>query len=214
MPSIINATTTTGLVSSADNSGSLQLATNNGTTAVTIDTGQNVGIGTASPNQKLQVNGNIMAANGTAGNPTYNFVGSSAIGMFTPDSGFSVAFSTSSTERMRITSTGVVQVGNNNGTGEVFAQNTVKVWGSIVGSNGSMYNSFGVSSSSKVSTGVYQINFSRTLSSARFGMGGAGYGGNYISGGAESTTETRVYVFNDAGTATDADSQFLIAGGS
>jgi hypothetical protein len=48
MPSIINATTSTGLVSSADNSGSLQLATNNGTTAVTIDTSQNVGIGTSS----------------------------------------------------------------------------------------------------------------------------------------------------------------------
>jgi hypothetical protein len=45
MPSIINATTSTGLVSSADNSGSLQLATNNGTTAVTIDTNQNVGVG-------------------------------------------------------------------------------------------------------------------------------------------------------------------------
>jgi hypothetical protein len=55
MPSIINATTSTGLVSSADNSGSLQLATNNGTTAVTIDTSQNVGIGTASPGQKLEV---------------------------------------------------------------------------------------------------------------------------------------------------------------
>jgi hypothetical protein len=49
MPSILNATTTTGLVTSADNSGSLQLATNNGTTAVTIDTSQNVGIGTTSP---------------------------------------------------------------------------------------------------------------------------------------------------------------------
>ena len=110
MPSIISATTTNGLSTSADNSGSLQLATNNGTTAVTIDTGQNVGIGTASPNQKLQVNGNIMAANGTAGNPAYNFVGSSAIGMFTPDSGFSVAFSTSSTERMRINSNGQVTI--------------------------------------------------------------------------------------------------------
>jgi len=42
MPSIINATTSTGLVSSADNSGELQLATNNGTTAVTITTAQNV----------------------------------------------------------------------------------------------------------------------------------------------------------------------------
>jgi hypothetical protein len=55
MPSIINATTSTGLVSSADNSGSLQLATNNGTTAVTIDTSQNVGIGTASPVARLDV---------------------------------------------------------------------------------------------------------------------------------------------------------------
>ena len=55
MPSIINATTSTGLVSSADNSGSLQLATNSGTTAVTIDTSQNVGIGTTSPTGKLDV---------------------------------------------------------------------------------------------------------------------------------------------------------------
>jgi len=55
MASIINATTSTGLVSSADNSGSLQLATNNGTTAVTIDTSQNVGVGTTSPSAKFHV---------------------------------------------------------------------------------------------------------------------------------------------------------------
>ncbi len=63
MPSIINATTTNGLSTSADNSGSLQLATNNGTTAVTIDTSQNVGIGTSSPTSKLDVQGSV-AANG------------------------------------------------------------------------------------------------------------------------------------------------------
>lgn len=215
MPSIISATTTNGLSTSADNSGSLQLATNSGTTAVTIDTGQNVGIGTASPNQKLQVNGNIMAANGTAGNPAYNFAGSSAIGIFTPDAGFSVAFSTSSTERMRINSTGVVQVGNNNGTGEIFAQNTLKVWGSVNSGSGTFYNSFGASSISKTSTGLYQLNFSRTFSSARFGMAGAGYAAsNIISGGGESTTGTGLRCFNDAGSLTDADFQFLIAGGS
>jgi hypothetical protein len=49
MPSILNATTSTGFTVTPDNSGSLQLATNNGTTAVTIDTSQNVGIGTTSP---------------------------------------------------------------------------------------------------------------------------------------------------------------------
>jgi len=41
MPSIINATTTTGVAVTGDNSGALALQTNNGTTAVTIDTSQN-----------------------------------------------------------------------------------------------------------------------------------------------------------------------------
>jgi hypothetical protein len=66
MPSILNATTSSGLVTSADNSGSLQLATNNGTTAVTIDTSQNVGIGTASPAKKLDINGDLQVGNATA----------------------------------------------------------------------------------------------------------------------------------------------------
>ena len=45
MASVINSTTTNGVTVTGDNSGSLQLATNNGTTAVTVDTSQNVGIG-------------------------------------------------------------------------------------------------------------------------------------------------------------------------
>jgi hypothetical protein len=48
MSTIINATTTNGVVIQPDNSGSLQLATNSGTTALTIDTSQNVGIGITS----------------------------------------------------------------------------------------------------------------------------------------------------------------------
>ena len=78
----------------------------NGTEAMRIDSSGNVGIGTSSPSAKLQVVGNVMAGNGTAATPAYHFVGSSAIGMFTPDAGFSVAFSTASTERMRIDSSG------------------------------------------------------------------------------------------------------------
>ena len=71
MSSIIRATTTSGLQVAPDNSGSLQLQTNGTTTAVTIDTSQNVttvgntylanssgsvGINTATPNTKLDVN--------------------------------------------------------------------------------------------------------------------------------------------------------------
>ena len=53
MSTIINATTTNGVVIQPDNSGSLQLATNSGTTAVTVDTSQRVGIGTTSPGALL-----------------------------------------------------------------------------------------------------------------------------------------------------------------
>jgi len=59
MASIISAGTSSGtaLNMTADTSGQLQLATNSGTTAVTIDTSQNVGIGTTSPSTQLQVSG-------------------------------------------------------------------------------------------------------------------------------------------------------------
>ena len=49
MASILNASTSSGLVQTADTSGVLQFQTNSGQTAVTIDTSQNVGIGTTSP---------------------------------------------------------------------------------------------------------------------------------------------------------------------
>lgn len=76
MASIISAGTTSGtsLNLSADTSGVLQLATNGTTTAVTIDTSQNVGIGTASPGgYKLAVGdgsgnrGRIMLKGATGG---------------------------------------------------------------------------------------------------------------------------------------------------
>lgn len=57
MSSIIRATTSSGLQVAPDNSGSLQLQTNGTTTAVTIDTSQNVGIGTTSPASKLNLQG-------------------------------------------------------------------------------------------------------------------------------------------------------------
>jgi hypothetical protein len=64
MASIVSAGTTsaTALNMSADTTGILQLASNNGTVGLTIDTSQNVGIGTASPLSKL----NIGANDGTA----------------------------------------------------------------------------------------------------------------------------------------------------
>ena len=56
MTSTINASTSSGIVQTADTSGVLALQTG-GTTALTIDTSQNVGIGTSSPAYKLDVAG-------------------------------------------------------------------------------------------------------------------------------------------------------------
>ena len=64
MTTTINASTSSGLVQSADTSGVLQFQTN-GTATATIDTSGNVGIGTSSPTSKLHVFGstnNVSAA--------------------------------------------------------------------------------------------------------------------------------------------------------
>jgi len=95
-----------------------------------------------------------------------------------------------------------------------WCQNTVKVWGAIIGSSGALYNSFGISSSSRISTGVYSISFTRTLGSSRFGSAGSQYGSGFTFLNTESTTSVRVNTQNSSGTNIDSDCQFLIAGGS
>jgi hypothetical protein len=67
----INASTSAGLISTADTSGILQLQTAN-TTALTVDASQNVGIGTSSPTTQLQIFGDgtqptISLTRGTTG---------------------------------------------------------------------------------------------------------------------------------------------------
>jgi trimeric autotransporter adhesin len=121
-----------GIVSTGDSSGVLQLQTT-GTAAVTIDTSQNVGIGTTSPSQKLEVAGTtsltsiktttttavstFQAAN-TSGtfylgidNSTGTFFGSANSRVLYADGAYSMNFYTNSAERMRIDSSGNVGIG-------------------------------------------------------------------------------------------------------
>ena len=122
----INASTTTGLVQTADTSGVLQLQTNSGTTAITIDTSQNVGIGTASPTEKLEVIGSINVAADESyriGSGTDRFIkyrpGDSDIlysfdfgDFYRQDIGNSNhSWFTGNAERMRINSSGDVGIG-------------------------------------------------------------------------------------------------------
>jgi len=120
MASILSAGTSSGtaLNLSGDTSGILQLASNNGTVGLTMDTSQNVGIGTSSPSsyapltvRKYIVSGsqNNAASFSDAVNATLNIGFTSGFANFVCDAG--QAFYTSSAERMRIDSSGNVGIG-------------------------------------------------------------------------------------------------------
>jgi len=187
MASIINATTSTGLVTTADNSGSLQLATNSGTTAMTIDTSQNVGIGTTSPSVKMEirsaVNSPQLVLTGTASrglristsNPDgqndatviYNAQDTEA-----PGYGQHI-WQSGGTERMRLTPAGLFQF--NSGFGSVRTAYGCRAWVNFNGSNGAIRGSGGVSSVNRNSTGDYSISFTAAMPDLNYGvsMGGS-----------------------------------------
>jgi hypothetical protein len=94
MSTIINATTTNGVVIQPDNSGSLELQTNSGTTALTIDTSQRAAF-----------------VAGTAALPAITTTGDTNTGMFFPAAD-TIAFAEGGTEIVRINSSGNVLVGD------------------------------------------------------------------------------------------------------
>jgi hypothetical protein len=119
----LNANSSTGFIATSDTSGVLQLQTG-GTTAVTVDASQNVGIGTASPTTRLHVDsgsaGLMLTLNSTNANGGYITGRSSGTGVWdigtsvqalavgsSTDMGINVrtgflAFGTATVERMRI----------------------------------------------------------------------------------------------------------------
>jgi hypothetical protein len=112
----INASTSAGLVQTADTSGVLQLQTA-GTTAVTVDASQNVGIGTTSPQiasgfTNLVVsdtdNGGIIYVDRVSGARGYFYANgtTSVVLGTTAASNVPLTFQTADTERMRIDSSG------------------------------------------------------------------------------------------------------------
>jgi hypothetical protein len=118
MASTINGTSTGngGLISTGDDSGILNIQTNE-TTAITVDASQRVGIGTASPNDVLEVAGNdaYIRVNRTGNEPgillTYSNSGTNRGNIAVTSGGAMYFTSGGNTERMRIDSSGNVGIG-------------------------------------------------------------------------------------------------------
>ena len=150
MSSLINASTTAGLVLTSDTSGSLALQTA-GTTAVTIATSGFVGVGTTTPtdtngfSQALDLNGTSGAAfyARTAGSGTNvtTFGNYGTDGYISNNAAGNIRFSNAGSERMRITSAGNVLIG----------QTTAPSSGTLLTSNGVQYN-YGTSGGGLIQT--------------------------------------------------------------
>ena len=169
----INASTTAGLVNTADTSGILQLQTAN-TTAVTVDASQNVGVGTTTPASRISSTGssattfaaltlrnsngavnssavlNFEASSGTEGDSGSSAAQIRGIRTASGTSG-ALAFWTSDagvpTERARITSAGDLFLG------DTTASSGSKFW---VNSNFVTQNGIGMNSTATTGTAYFQ----------------------------------------------------------
>ena len=170
MASILNATTSSGLVTSADNSGSLQLATNNGTTAVTIDTSQNVGIGTTTPTQKLNVAG-FGAFSGANRGVTLGEDNCLILGDSATLNSAQMRFYTANTERMRLDTSGNLLF--NSGYGSVATAYGCRAWVNFNGTGTPAIRGSGnVSSITDNGTGNYSVNFATAMPDFNYAVGG------------------------------------------
>jgi hypothetical protein len=88
--------------------GSLVFGTNN-TERARIDSSGNLGIGTSSPNRKLEVNGGISRF--TDGTSNVEITNGGGVGYIGPQTNHPLAFQTNNTERMRLDSSGNLGIG-------------------------------------------------------------------------------------------------------
>ena len=194
MSSIAAGTTlTTALVSTGDTTGELVLKTNGTTTAITIDTSQNVA-----------VVGQIVAAAGTALLPSITTTGDVNTGIFFSAAN-TVDIATDGVARAQINSAGDFAI--NAGFGSVGKAYLCRAWVNFNGTGAVAIREDGnVSSITDNGTGDYTINFTTAMPDANYAVTSNGADVNQSSLGAiglrtsSSPTTTAVRV---GATATD-----------
>ena len=193
MSTIINATTTNGVVIQPDNSGSLVLQTNNGTTALTIDTSQRAAFvaGTAAL-PAITTTGDTNTGIFFSAADTIDFAeGGAAVGQFDSSANFKF----------------------NSGYGSVAVAYGCRAWVNFNGTGTVAIRASGnVTSITDNGTGNYTVNFTNALTDANYSVlvttketDNATVSGNGTNGMSYSysTTSVRALTANCAGALVD-----------
>jgi hypothetical protein len=167
MASIISAGTTSGtaLNMAGDTSGVLQLATNGSTTALTIDTSQNVGIGITSPSANLHISkaGGVIVKLGTSLNTSEIEARESGA------ANLLVFSANNSVDGMIIDANNNLQF--NNGYGSVATAYGCRAWVNFNGTGTVAIRASGnVSSITDNGTGNYTANFTTAMPDVNYGL--------------------------------------------
>jgi hypothetical protein len=194
MSTIINATTTNGVVIQPDNSGSLVLQTNSGTTALTIDTSQRAAFvaGTAAL-PAITTTGDTNTGIFFSAADTIDFAeGGAAVGQFDSSANFKF----------------------NSGYGSVATAYGCRAWVNFNGTGTVAIRASGnVSSITDNATGAYTINFTNAMPDANYSVGqatGDGTGaGKFIFGFTATPTTTTYKILTTTFPGVDTDISYI-----
>jgi hypothetical protein len=208
MASSINASTagSGGVITTADNSGVLNIQTA-GTTAVTVDTSQNVGIGTSSPGVKLDISGGDFRIQQSAATARQRFIaGSNQWNVETSNStnGYAIYDAAAGQLRTFIDTSGNFQF--NSGYGSAATAYGTRAWVNFNGSTGAIRTSGNVSSITVTGTGNYTVNLTNAMPDTNYAVvGGIAKNGGGVSasnsawgslGETKTTSSFLVEIFN------------------